>query len=108
MSAFDIILSVVGFVLTIANGWLVVWVKRFEDDVNDLRKADQQVGDQVNQIRLLVAGDCITREEFRGAVKEFRDDFKGALTAQTEVLLRNLKDAMANLRFRSNRDDQGN
>lgn len=106
MSVLDVILSIVGFFLTIANGWLILLVRQFQQDIDKLRETDKAMELQVNQIHLLVAGDYITRDEFRSMTKELREDFRSSLQNQTDVLLRNLKDAMTSLRYRSDRDDQ--
>jgi hypothetical protein len=64
------------------------------------------MGEQVNQIHLLVAGDYITRSEFQSMAKDLREDFKQSLQSQTDTLLRHLKDAMTGLRFRNDRDNR--
>ncbi|MDE2022541.1 MAG: hypothetical protein KGI71_06560 [Patescibacteria group bacterium] len=106
MSALDVILSVVGFFLTVANGWLILLVRRFQEDIDKLRETDKAMEVQVNQIHLLVAGDYITRSEFQSMAKDLRNDFKESLQLQTDTLLRHLKDAVAALRYRGDRDNR--
>lgn len=81
MDTMQVILGVGGFTLTLINLWLLYAVKAFKEELRILRNADSKLGESVAALNLLVAGQYVTR-----------DEFKDGMSAQTATILNRMED----------------
>ncbi len=81
MNNLELIMSFGGVILTIVNLWLLFAVKAFKDEMLILRTADAALTEKIAAINVLVAGQYITRNEF-----------KDAMSAQTSTILQRMED----------------
>ncbi len=81
MSNLELLMSFGGALITIVNLWLLFAVKAFKDEQTLLRLADAALTEKIAAINVLVAGQYVTRNEF-----------KEAMTQQTSTILQRMED----------------
>lgn len=77
----QVVIGFGGLALTVINLWLLFAVKSFKDELTNLRNADIKLGEAVAAINVLVAGQYITRNEF-----------KDSMQVQTKTILDRMED----------------
>jgi hypothetical protein len=77
----ELILSVLLAALGVANTWLLFAIKSFRDELNKLQTADKELRDMATRIEVLVAGQYITRDEFRAEMRAQTDSIIGSIRA---------------------------
>jgi hypothetical protein len=81
MAGLEVLVAVGVAALGVVNLWLLFAVKSFKDELTTLRNADADLGKAVAAIQILVAGQYITRTEFRDS-----------MATQTATILQRMED----------------
>ena len=81
MTVLEVFLGLGGVLLAILNTWVLFAVRAFKDDIIALRNEDKALADRaivqsselrekIGAIQLLVAGNYVTKDEFRAGLSE--------------------------------------
>lgn len=82
----EVVATVAGLVLTLINGWLLLIIRGFREEIILLRSQDQGLNEKVSAIQLLIAGQYVTRAEFASAMKSQTETIGSRFDQLTEVL----------------------
>lgn len=73
----DVLLGIGGVLLTIAGAGVGYYISTVKEMVRDLQKNHDKIATQLNEVKLIVAGDYVKRSELR----EMREDIMTELHA---------------------------
>lgn len=90
ISNVDIILGFMSVglaVLGLMTTWLLFVVKTWQTSIEQLRREDNELRQEIGAINILVAGQYVTTERFDKGMNAQREQFEKMLAAQTGVLV---------------------
>ena len=81
------VLSVAVGVLSLMSTWLLFAVKAWQGSIDQLRREDNELRQEIGAINLLVAGQYVTGARFDAGMKDQREQFQSDLATQTGILI---------------------
>lgn len=75
--AFQFMIWLVNGLFAIIGAFALMWIKHQQEEIKDLRAAKHQQASELAALRILVAGDYLTREEFRELMREMTQEVRG-------------------------------
>jgi flagellar biosynthesis regulator FlaF len=80
-------LSIAVGVLSLMSTWLLFVVKTWQASIEQLRREDNELRQEIGAINILVAGQYVTGARFDAGMKDQREQFRQNLAEQTAILM---------------------
>ncbi len=88
---FQIAVSIAGLVLGLVNAWVLFAVNSFRNEITALRLADTGLAGQMSELKTLLAGNYVLREDFRTDMREQTSTLTDAMTRMEIRLMERIR-----------------